>query len=83
MRRTCCDQVGQYKAAEHEASISAMQSEELACRLDGDLAAVRQRLMALESGVKARDTELGRMAKQLDKSRSTEAEIAAKNSQAR
>ena len=40
-----------------------------------------QRLMALESGVKARDSELGRMARQLDKSRSTEAEVAAKNSQ--
>ena len=45
-------QVEQYKAAEHEASVAALQSEELACRLDGDLAATRQRLLALEGGVK-------------------------------
>ena len=45
-------QVEQYKSAEHEASVAALQSEELACRLDGDLAATRQRLLALEGGVK-------------------------------
>ena len=40
-----------------------------------------QRLAALEGGVKARDAELGRLSRQLDKSKSSEAEVAAKNSQ--
>ena len=78
-----CLQVQQYKSAEQDASVAAMQSEALAGRLDHDLAAVRQRLVALEGGVKARDAELGRMAKQLDRSRSVEQEVAAKNAQVR
>lgn len=40
-----------------------------------------QRLASLEGGVKARDVELGRLARQLDRSKSSEAEVAAKNNQ--
>eukprot|EP00798_Chlamydomonas_sp_ICE-L_P019230 gene19230-25855_t len=74
-------QIEQYKAAEYEATTQVMQTEEAVQKLDSDLVGMRQRLKQVETALRTKDSEIGKLHHQLDASKGSVSDMAAKHDQ--
>ena len=68
-------QVEAARAEEYEVTAVKLQAEEAALRLEGEMAATRQRQAQLEGLVRSKDKELDKLAKQLESAKGAHADV--------